>query len=59
MNPFRFFCCEKGDKLRDIAWFAERESSNALSSQEDTRHTQCLPLRRREVWIVRGWIRLL
>ena len=24
MNPFRFFCCEKGDKLRDIAWFAER-----------------------------------
>jgi len=24
VNPFRFFCCEKGDKLRDIAWFAER-----------------------------------
>lgn len=24
MNPFRFFCCEKGDKLRDIAWFVER-----------------------------------
>ena len=23
MNPSRFFCCEKGDELRDVAWFAE------------------------------------